>query len=177
LTPTQTRWRSDSSGVPMADALLDRSRLAHVILDTNSIGPGTPDQAHERRTAIHDLLEANRFAVSGHAGGPYGLTLSIREAKLVFDIRTEAGDPVLVHVLSLRPFRALLRDYLLICESHVAAIRTSSLAQIEVIDMGRRGLHNEGAEHLAERLRGKIESDFETMRRLFTLITALHWKG
>ena len=161
----------------MADILAEQHRLARVALDASSIGHGTPDQAHERRTAIHDLLEANRFAVPGHAGGPYGLTLSIQDARLVLDICTEAGEPVLVHLLSLRSLRALLRDYLLICDSYVAAIRTASPAQIEAIDMGRRGLHDEGAERLAERLKGKIEADFGTMRRLFTLITALHWKG
>ena len=161
----------------MAEALADPCRLARVQLDTSSIGYGTPDQAHERRTAIEDLLESNRFAVPGHAGGPYELTLSIQDAKLVFDIRTEAGDAVVVHLLSLRPLRAVLRDYLLVCDSYVAAIRTASPAQIEAIDMGRRGLHNEGAERLADRLQGKIEADFATMRRLFTLLAALHWKG
>ena len=127
--------------------------------------------------AIEDLLEANRFAVPGHAGGPYNLILSIQDAKLVLDIRTEAGDPVMVHLLSLRPLRSLLKDYLFVCDSYVAAIRTASPAQIEAIDMGRRGLHDEGAERLGERLRGKIETDFPTMPRLFTLITALHWRS
>ncbi len=160
----------------MAETLAERQRLVELTLDTTSIGHGTPDQAHERRTAIEDLLEVNRFVVLGHAGSPYCLTLSIQDTNLVFDVRTEGGDPVAAHLLSLRPFRALLRDYLLICDSYVAAIRTASPAQIEAIDMGRRGLHNEGAERLAERLKGKIEADFSTMRRLFTLLVALHWK-
>lgn len=157
--------------------LAEHHRLAGVALDAASIGAGSPDQAHERRTAIQDLLEANRFVVPGHAGGPYHLILSVRDAKLVLDIRTEAGEPVMVHLLSLRPLRGLLKDYLLVCDTHFAAARTASPAQIEAIDMGRRGLHNEGAERLAARLAGKVETDFATMRRLFTLITALHWKG
>lgn len=161
----------------MAEASGDPSRLVSVVLDAESIGFGSPDQKHERLTAIDDLIEANRFAVHGHAGGPYGLILSIREARLVFDIRTAAGEPVIVHLLSLRPLRRLFEDYMLVCESYVAAIRSASPAQIEAIDMGRRGLHNEGAERLMERLKGKIDADFATMRRLFTLLFALHWRG
>lgn len=170
-------WRSGSALTGMAELADTRNRLIHVSLDAESIGYGTPDQAHERRTAIEDLIEVNSFAVSGHCGGPYHLHLSIQEAKLMLDIRSEAGEPVIAHLLSLRPLRGLLRDYLMICDSYVAAIRSASPAQIEAIDMGRRGLHNEGAERLAERLRGKVETDFNTMRRLFTLLTALHWKG
>ena len=170
------RWRS-GSGRPVSEALAERHRLARIALDAASIGPGTPNQADERRTAIADLLDANRFVVPGHAGGPYHLMLSTQDGKLVLDIRTEAGDPVMVHLLSLRPLRGLLKDYLLICDTHVAAARTATPAQIEAIDMGRRGLHDEGAERLAARLEGKVEADFATMRRLFTLITALHWKS
>ena len=175
--PMPIRSRSGSARVGMVEASTEPCRLVRVVLDAESIGFGTPDQKHERLTAIDDLLEANRFAIPGHDGGPYGLFLSIREARLVFDVRTEAGEPVVVHLLSLRPLRRLLEDYMLICDSYVAAIRSASPAQIEAIDMGRRGLHNEGAERLMERLQGKIDADFATMRRLFTLLFALHWRG
>lgn len=153
-----------------------RHRLAAVTLDENSIGAGTADQDQERRTAIYDLLEDNHFVVPGHTG-PYSLRLALYEARLAFDIRTADGAPLVVHLLSLKPLRSLFKDYLMLCDSYVAAIRTATPAQIEAIDMGRRGLHNEAAERLAERLKGKVETDFATMRRLFTLLTALHWKG
>jgi uncharacterized protein (UPF0262 family) len=161
----------------MAEALLQRNRLASITLDAASLGPGSPGQAHERQTAIADLLAANEFTVPGHGGGPYDLVLAIRDTKLAFEIRAIGGEPVMLHLLSLRPFRSLLKDYLLLCESLLTAGHMLSSAQIEAIDMGRRGLHNEGAERLAERLKGKVEADFATMRRLFTLLTALHWKG
>ncbi|MCW6508373.1 UPF0262 family protein [Lichenifustis flavocetrariae] len=166
-----------STSAPVVADAPRQDCLVSVTLDEASIGHGTPDQAHERRTAIEDLIEVNRFIVPGHAGGPYALTLAIHDAKLAFDIRTPGGDKVVLHLLSLRPFRSILKDYMMVCESYVAAIRTAPPSQIEAIDMGRRGLHDEGAERLAERLRGKIEADFATMRRLFTLLTALHWKG
>ncbi len=153
------------------------NRLAAVTLDEVSIGPGTADQEHERRTAIFDLLEDNEFGLVGHASGPYHLTIALHDSKLALDVRTEAGRPVMVHLLSLQPFRRLLRDYTMMCDSYVAAIRSATPDQIQAIDMGRRGLHNEAAERLAERLKGKITADFDTMRRLFTLLTALHRKA
>ena len=152
-------------------------KLISVKLDESSIGRGTPDQEHEREIAIYDLIEDNRFELPGHDGGPYTLVLALQDAKLAFDIRTEAGDQVMTHILSLTPFRKILKEYFMICESYYAAIRTATPAQIEAIDMGRRGLHNEGAQLLAERLKGKIACDTDTSRRLFTLVTALHWKG
>lgn len=155
----------------------DHQRLAHVTLDAATMGAGTHEQMRERHVAIADLVEVSRFAVPGHGGGPYGLRLAIHDAKLAFDVRTAAGEPIAVHLLSLRSLRGLVRDYKLIVESHGAAVRGASAAQIEAIDMGRRGLHDEAAERLAERLKGKIETDFPTMRRLFTLLTALHWQG
>ncbi len=155
----------------------DTKRLIAVTLDEKSIGRGTADQEHEREIAIYDLVEENVFALPGHNGGPYMLTLALHEAKLVFDIREETGAQVVAHILSLTPFRRILKDYFMICESYYAAIRTATPAQIEAIDMGRRGLHNEGAQLLTERLKGKIETDLDTSRRLFTLVTALHWKG
>ena len=154
-----------------------RNRLNAVHLDPDSIGVGNPDQEHERQIAIYDLIEDNVFGLPDVEAGPYALTLSMHDAKLVFEIRDETGGQRAVHILSLTPFRRTLRDYFMVCESYYAAIRTQTAAQIEAIDMGRRGLHNEGAELLLERLGGKIVSDKDTARRLFTLITALHWKG
>jgi uncharacterized protein (UPF0262 family) len=152
-------------------------RLVAVTLDENSIGRSNPDVEHERAVAIYDLLEENAFAPAGHDGGPYALQLSIVDNRLVFDIRTSAGEPIVAHVLSLTPFRRIVKDYFLICESYYQAIRKSTPSQIEAIDMGRRGLHDEGSHLLTERLAAKVEVDFDTARRLFTLICVLHWKG
>lgn len=151
--------------------------LVSVVLDEQSIGRTTPEKEHERMVAIYDLIESNLFSLPGHDSGPYALTLAMIENKLSLDIRSVAGEALIVHVLSLTPFRRVLRDYFLICESYYAAIKTSSPTQIEAIDMGRRGLHDEAAQLLMERLDGKVEIDFNTARRLFTLIAALHWKG
>ena len=161
---------------------LQRRRLVAATLDQASIARGTPDQEHERVTALYDLIEENTFGVNGHDGGPYALIIGMHEAKLVFKISetTAAEDvdtEVVTHILSLSPFRRILKDYFFVCESYYSAIRTASPSQIEAIDMGRRGLHNEGAQILAERLAGKIDVDFNTARRLFTLVTALHWKA
>jgi uncharacterized protein (UPF0262 family) len=151
--------------------------LASVVLDELSIGRTTPEKEHERMVAIYDLIESNLFSLPGHDGGPYALTLAMIENKLSLDIRLVTGETLIVHVLSLTPFRRVLRDYFLICESYYEAIKTSSPTQIEAIDMGRRGLHDEAAQLLIDRLDGKVEIDFNTARRLFTLIAALHWKG
>jgi uncharacterized protein (UPF0262 family) len=152
-------------------------RLCKITLDEGSIGRSSPDIEHERAVAIYDLLEDNSFAPLDHEGGPYALHLSIQESRLVFDVRREDGTPLTAHLLSLTPFRRIVKDYFLICDSYYKAIRTSTPSQIEAIDMGRRGLHNEGSELLVERLKEKIEIDFDTARRLFTLICVLHWKG
>ncbi|MBB4197008.1 hypothetical protein CCR94_23445 [Rhodoblastus sphagnicola] len=154
-----------------------RNRLIAVTLDEASIGRGAPDQEHERAIAIYDLIEDNSFGLPGHDGGPYRLCIGLLDGKLALNVSGDADEPIYTHILSLRPFRRILKDYFLICESYFAAIRTASPAQIEAIDMGRRGLHNEGAQLLLDRLRGKIDTDFDTARRLFTLVTALHWKG
>jgi uncharacterized protein (UPF0262 family) len=154
-----------------------RNRLISVTLDENSIGRGSADQEHERAIAVYDLIEENSFALIGHNGGPYALNISLMDAKLVFDVRDRNGNAVVTHILSLTPFKRILKDYFMICDAYYAAIRTATPRRIEAIDMGRRGLHNEGAQLLAERLKGKIETDVDTARRLFTLITALHWKG
>ena len=155
----------------------EKRRLVAVTLDEASIGRGNPDQEHERAIAIYDILEANAFTVPGHDGGPYAVHLALVENRLCFDVRTADGAPVVAHHLSLTPLRRAIRDYGIVCDSYYKAIRTASPAQIEAIDMGRRGLHNEAAELLVQRLAGKIELDFDTARRLFTLIYALHWKG
>lgn len=151
--------------------------LIGITLDEASLGRGSPDQEHERAVAIYDLIERNRFRVPGHDGGPYLAHLAVVERRLVFDIRQADGAPVVAHHLSLAPFRRIVKDYELVCESYYAAIRTSTPSQIEAIDMGRRGLHDEAAGILIDRLASKVEIDFDTARRLFTLIYALHWKG
>jgi len=152
-------------------------RLIKVFLDEDSIGPGNRDIEHERAIAIYDLVEENSFAPVGHEGGPYCLRLQLAGNRLIFDIRTEDGRPVVAHHLSLTPLRRLVKDYFLVCESYYQAIRTATPSQIEAIDMGRRGLHDEGSELLMERLKHKVALNFDTARRLFTLISVLHWKG
>jgi uncharacterized protein (UPF0262 family) len=151
--------------------------LTAVHLDERSIGRGNPDQEHERAVAIYDLLEENVFSPQGHESGPYTLTIFLQDGRLVLDIRRESGEPVAVHILSLTPFRRVIRDYFAICESYYAAIRNASPSHIETIDMARRGVHDEGSELLRERLLGKVSVDFPTARRLFTLVSVLHWKG
>ncbi|GJD59349.1 UPF0262 family protein [Methylobacterium dankookense] len=153
------------------------NRLMAVKLDEDSIGRGNPDQEHERAIAIFDILEENHFALPDRDDGPYRLNLGLVENKLSFAISAQNGEPVMTHLLSLTPFRRVIRDYEMICESYYNAIRTASPTQIEAIDMGRRGLHNEASETLKQRLEGKVDLDHDTARRLFTLIFALHWKG
>ena len=156
----------------------NKNRLMDIVLDDESIGRATPDVEHERAVAIFDLIEENAFQpVGDEQGGPYKLVLSVVESRLVFNISRENDEPVVVHMLSLTPFKKVIKDYFLICESYYEAIRSSTPSQIEAIDMGRRGLHNEGSQTLNERLKGKIEIDFDTARRLFTLICVLHWRG
>jgi len=160
----------------MSGAMAEQSdRLISVDIDEDSLAASGPDAEHERRVAIFDLIEENEFVVCEHEGtGPYALKLSEQERKLVFEIALENGEPVHAFVLSLSPYRSLIRDYFMICESYYSAIRTQSPHQIEAIDMARRGVHNEASELLGERLKGKIDVDFDTARRLFTLICALH---
>ena len=161
---------------PPADAE-KKNRLIAVTLDENSIGRSSADVEHERAVAIYDLVEENAFAPVGHDGGPYALHLAMTENRLVFDVRLSDGTPVIAHLLSLTPMRRIVKDYFLICDSYYRAIRTSTPSQIEAIDMGRRALHDEGSRVLMERLKRKIEVDFDTARRLFTLLSVLHWKG
>jgi len=160
----------------MAEKQRGPNRLAKVSLDEASIARGNPDQEHERAIALFDILEDNSFTIPGREG-PYALTLGLVENKLSFAIATVDGEPVMTHLLSLTPFRRVIRDYEMICESYYNAIRTASPSQIEAIDMGRRGLHNEASDTLKQRLDGKVDLDHDTARRLFTLIFALHWKG
>jgi|SRR5882762_1203099 uncharacterized protein (UPF0262 family) len=151
-------------------------RLSDIVLD-DTIGRSTPDVEHERAVAIFDLIEENSFEPVGHPGGPYKLNLSLVDSKLVLTIRTEAGEDVATHILSLTPFRRIVKDYFMICESYYEAIRTATPSRIEAIDMGRRGVHNDGSHTLQERLKGKIKVDFDTARRLFTLVCVLYWRG
>jgi uncharacterized protein (UPF0262 family) len=153
------------------------ARLVAVTLDESSIGRSGPDIEHERAVAIYDLIEQNSFSPSDHDGGPYALHLSMAESRLVFDIRLSDGTPVTAHLLSMTPFRKIVKDYFMICDSYYAAIRTATPEKIEAIDMGRRGLHDEGSNILMDRLKDKVTVDFDTARRLFTLICVLHWKG
>jgi uncharacterized protein (UPF0262 family) len=157
--------------------IANKQRLVSVTLDDESIGRSSPDIDHEREVAIYDLLEMNRFTPVGHDGGPYALHLSVNGNRLVFDIRLEDGTPVMAHLFSLSPLRRIVKDYYMICDSYYAAIRTATPDKIEAIDMGRRGIHNEGSNILMERLKDKVTLDIDTARRLFTLICVLHWKG
>jgi uncharacterized protein (UPF0262 family) len=154
----------------------DGSRLVDVVLDEASIAPRGPDVEHERRIAIFDLLEENHFAPVGAEEGPFRLKLAVQENRLVFEVAREDGAVRATHILSLTPLKRVIRDYFVVCESYYQAIRAASPSQIEAIDMGRRGLHDEGSQALMERLSGKIEVDHDTARRLFTLICALHIK-
>lgn len=154
-----------------------QNRVVAVTLDEESIGRSGPDIEHERAIAIYDLVEENLFAPEGNAIGPFTLHIAITGNRLMFDIKREDGSPVVVHLMSLTPFRRIVKDYFLICDSYYHAIRTATPDKIEAIDMGRRGIHDEGSRTLMERLQGKVRVDFETARRLFTLISVLHWKG
>lgn len=153
-------------------------RIASLILDDRGLPPPTADIEQERRVAIFDLLEDNVFGVIGRDGqklaGPFDLNLSIRDRRLVFDIEGEGGVRA-AFVLSLSPFRQIVRDYFQICDAYFDAVKRLPPSQIEAIDMGRRGIHNEGSHLLMDRLDGKIATDLSTARRLFTLICVLHF--
>ncbi len=156
----------------------DPARLVQITLDENSVGRRTPDVEHERKVAIFDLLEENSFDLEERDDkGPYTLHISISESRLVFAVGDEKAQHITSFMLSLSPFRKIVKDYFMVCESYYEAIKTAPPSRIEALDMGRRGLHNEGTQLLMKRLDGKIKTDFDTARRLFTLICALHWKG
>ncbi|HEV2509015.1 UPF0262 family protein [Bosea sp. (in: a-proteobacteria)] len=155
----------------------ERNHLVAVTLDEASLGRSSADQEHERAVAIYDLIERNHFALPDFDGGPYAVHLALVERRLAFEVKSADGALLVTHHLSLTPLKRIIKDYQLVCDSYYAAIRTATPSQIEAIDMGRRGLHDEAAVLLVERLSNKVEIDNETARRLFTLIYALHWKG
>ena len=175
--PCPFRRHSAQSLMPRPDRDKGTGRLVAVTIDESSIGRSNSDVEHERAVAIYDLIEENAFRPHGHEGGPYALNLGISGNRLVFDIRTTDGTPVIAHLLSLAPFRRIVKDYFTVCDSYYAAIRGSTPDRIEALDMARRSLHDEGSQILMERLKRKVELDFDTARRLFTLVTVLHWKG
>jgi uncharacterized protein (UPF0262 family) len=152
-------------------------RIAAIVLDEKTLVRRTREIEQEREIAIYDLLEANRFVPAGSPGGPYHLSLGVEENRLVFDIRLADGAEHGRILLSLTPFRRVIKDYFLICESYFKSIRTAPPAQIETLDMSRRGVHDEGSKLLCERLAGKVEVDHDTARRLFTLVCVLHLRG
>ena len=158
------------------------TRISHIELDDRNLPPPTPEIEQERKVAIYDLLEENTFTLPQRDGrtvpdGPYHLQLSIRDKRLVFDIETETSEKAAEFHLSLGPFRQVVKDYFQICESYFDAVKKLPASQIEAIDMARRGIHNEGARVLQERLEGKAELDIDTARRLFTLVCVLHFGG
>jgi uncharacterized protein (UPF0262 family) len=155
----------------MADS---EQRIAKILLDEHTVLRRNADIEHERAVAIFDLLEENSFAPVALAPGPFHLHLGIEENRLVLDIRSTAEEPIERILLPLTPFRSIVKDYFLVCDSYFKAIRNASPSRIEAIDMGRRALHNEGSELLRERLSDRVKVDLNTARRLFTLLCVLH---
>ena len=158
----------------MADGAA-RHWLDEVVIDEVSLAPASPEQEHERNVAIADLLKENQFQPEGGAAGPYQLRIGLLEGRLDLQITGQGFERRLL--MSLTPFRRIVRDYMEICRSYNEAVQGAGPSQIESIDMGRRGLHNDGADMLRERLEGKVKTDMVTARRLFTLLCALHWRG
>ena len=165
----------------MTDADPSKQRIISVELDEGSIVWRNPDVEQERRVAIFDLIEDNKFVPQrGHPdgyAGPYRLMLRVEDGRLIFEISREDGSPLEAVILGLGRFRRPIRDYFAICDSYYQAIKTSTAQQIETVDMARRAIHDDAAQLLLERLEGKAETDFQTARRLFTLICVLHIKG
>lgn len=155
----------------------DRKRLVAVTFDEKTIDRGSADREHERAIAIFDLVQQNSFSPAGHEGGPYALRIGVTDGKILFDIRTAEDEPVCAKAMSMTPLRRILRDYFMVCENYYAAIRTQTPAQIEAIDIGRRGLHNEAAQILQDHLEEAVIIDFQTARQFFTLLAALLGKG
>ena len=152
----------------------EKQRIVNIFLDEKSLVRRAAHVEHERKVAVYDLLEDNHFAPVGDKRGPYTLHLGIEDNRLVFDIRTEGGDKLDRFTLPLNSFRRIVKDYFIVCESYFEAIKTAPPSRIEALDMGRRGLHNEGSDILRDRLEGKVDIDKRTARRLFTLICVLH---
>ncbi len=159
------------------DAAPGSERIVAITLDEKTVVRRAPEIEHERAVAIFDLIEGNSFAPVGEFTGPYALHLSVSDNRLVMDIASESGSPLTRVVLPLSPFRTIIKDYFQVCESYFQAIRSAPASRIEAIDMGRRGLHNEGSELLRQRLKDKVEVDGNTARRLFTLVCVLHIRG
>lgn len=155
----------------------DAHRLQSIEIDEDSLAAVSRDQEQERQIAIFDLIEDNYFQPLGAQTGPYDLKIALAENRLALHITGPDKAFDQIHLLSLSPFRGVIRDYFMICESYYQAIRNATPGQIEALDMGRRGLHNEGSTLLQARLDGKVKTDLDTARRLFTLICALHWRG
>ena len=154
------------------------SKIIAVNLDERTVVRRSAEIEHERAVAIFDLLEDNHFKPTKLPAGPYAIDLSVEENRLNLDVFNQDKTTNYGRiVLQLRPFRRIIRDYFLICESYYTAIKDSSLSQIEAIDMGRRGLHNEGADLLRESISEDVEVDNDTARRLFTLVCVLHIRG
>ena len=150
------------------------SYISHIELDDKHSPPPTAEIEKERRVALYDLLEGNKFEVPSKLG-PYHLILSIKEKRLVFEVTKEDQRPVSKFHLSLSPFRQVVKDYWAVCESYYDAVKNLPPGKIETIDMARRGIHDEGARILLERLEEKAILDRDTSRRLFTLICILHF--
>ena len=154
-----------------------RDRLAGITLDPKSLGPVNANIEHEREVAIFDILDGNVFALEGIDRGPYQLLLSVAEDRMQMTISDSADQPVAQHQVPLTPLKRIIKDYFMVCESYYEAVRTAPPARIQAIDVNRRGLHDEGSQVLREKLLTKIAVDNDTARRLFTLVSALHWKG
>ena len=150
------------------------SRLVKITLDDPALAPASAPIEHERKAAIHDLVDENHFALAEGAAGPYELRLGIVETRLVFDVRSQTGDPAAKFELPLAPLSKIMRDYFIVYDSYFRAIKTLTASQIETIDVGRRSLHDEGAAEVRDSLSDRVDIDFDTARRLFTLICALH---
>ncbi len=152
-------------------------RIYQITLDEKSIARNNPNVDHEREVAIFDILDGNSFQPEGRSDGPYRVHLAIVDDRLAIKVGNEAEEELVVQHVPLTPFKRIIKDYFLICDTYYEAIRSAPPSRIQAIDMGRRGLHDEGSRLLKERLDGKLNIDFDTARRLFTLLTALHWKG
>lgn len=152
-------------------------RLYEVSIDEQTVAHPNPSVEHEREVAIVDLIEGNSFSLTEMDRGPYKLVLSVRDGRLAMAIGNAQEDDIVTHLVAMAPFRRIIKDYFIVCESYYDAIRTAPAAKIQAIDINRKALHDEGTRLLVDRLNGKIKVDFDTARRLFTLVCALHWKG
>jgi uncharacterized protein (UPF0262 family) len=152
-------------------------RLVAVEIDPASLRPVRSFIDEERAVAVRDLLAENTFEPVAHGCGAYRLQLSVADGKLVLAVSDDDGAPLARHILSLTPLRRVVKDYFMTCDAYYRAANSDARIHIEAIDVGRRGLHNEGAEILRDRLSGRVGIDFQTARRLFTLVCALYWKG